>query len=46
MMCIRKAQEADIPAMLAIYNHAIRTPTAVFDLQIFRTGKPTPLGVG
>ncbi len=33
MMHIREAQEADIPAMLAIYNHAIRTSTATFDLQ-------------
>jgi L-amino acid N-acyltransferase YncA len=32
-MQIRDAQETDVPAILAIYNHAIRTSTATFDLK-------------
>ena len=30
MLVVRDATEADLPAILAIYNHAIETTTAVF----------------
>ena len=30
MVVVRDATDADLPAILAIYNHAIETTTAVF----------------
>jgi phosphinothricin acetyltransferase len=34
LLTIREARLEDLPAMLSIYNHAIETTTATFDLEV------------